>query len=99
MLKTLKPFLILFISAGFLWSCEDDLDLQPEDNRLTAETTFEDPASYKQFLAKLYAGLAVSGQEGPAGDPDLIGLDEGFSQYLRLYWSMQELTTDEAVIF
>jgi len=98
MLKTLKPFLILFISAGFFWSCEDDLDLQPEDNRLTAETTFEDPESYKQFLAKLYAGLAISGQEGPAGDPDLEGLDEGFSQYLRLYWSMQELTTDEAVI-
>src|SRR6056297_2608500 len=98
MLKTLKPFFILFISAGFFWACEDDLDLQPEDNRLTAETTFEDPESYKQFLAKLYAGLAVSGQEGPAGDPDLIGLDEGFSQYLRLYWSMQELTTDEAVI-
>ena len=71
MLKTLKPFFILFISAGFFWACEDDLDLQPEDNRLTAETTFEDPESYKQFLAKLYAGLAVSGQEGPAGDPDL----------------------------
>ncbi|TDN87629.1 SusD-like starch-binding protein associating with outer membrane [Salegentibacter sp. 24] len=98
MLKTIKPFLILFISANLFWACEDDLDLQPEDNRLTAENTFEDPASYKQFLAKLYAGLAVSGQEGPAGDPDLVGLDEGFSQYLRLYWSMQELTTDEAVI-
>lgn len=30
--------------------------------------------------------------------PDLQGLDEGFSNYLRLYWKMQELTTDEAVI-
>lgn len=98
MIKSLKPFLIFFISAGLFWSCEDDLDLQPEDNRLTAENTFENPESYKQFLAKLYAGLAISGQQGPAGDPDLVGLDEGFSQYLRLYWSMQELTTDEAVI-
>lgn len=98
MIKSLKIFLILFISAGFFWSCEDDLDLQPEDNRLTAENTFESPESYKQFLAKLYAGLAISGQQGPSGDPDLVGLDEGFSQYLRLYWSMQELTTDEAVI-
>jgi len=98
MLKTLKPILFLFISASFFWSCEDELDLQPEDNRESAEITFEDPAAYKQFLAKLYAGLAVSGQEGPAGDPDLVGLDEGFSQYLRLYFMMQELTTDEAVI-
>lgn len=98
MLKTLKPFLFLFLSAGLFWSCEDELDLQPEDNRQSAEITFKDPAAYKQFLAKLYAGLAISGQEGPAGDPDLEGLDEGFSQYLRLYFMMQELTTDEAVI-
>ena len=26
------------------------------------------------------------------------GIDEGFSQYLRLYWKMQELPSDEAVI-
>jgi hypothetical protein len=49
-------------------------------------------------LAKLYAGLALSGQEGPAGQPDIAGIDEGFSTYLRQYWKAQELTTDEAVI-
>ncbi|MDT0676698.1 RagB/SusD family nutrient uptake outer membrane protein [Autumnicola musiva] len=96
-----NKFKIVFLTIfglAIIWSCEDELDLQPEDNRESAESVFEDPAAYKQFLAKLYAGLAVSGQEGPAGNPDLAGLDEGFSQYLRLYWSMQELTTDEAVI-
>lgn len=98
MFNKLKIFLIIFASITLLWSCEDQLDLQPEDNRLSAEASFEDPAAYKQFLAKLYAGLAISGQDGPAGNPDLIGLDEGFSQYLRLYWKLQELTTDEAVI-
>lgn len=90
-------FLVLFC-LGFLWSCESKLDLQPEDSRQTAEAAFQDPAAYKQFLAKLYAGFAVSGQDGPAGDPDLEGLDEGFSQYMRLYWMMEELPTDEAVI-
>src|ERR687890_166063 len=50
------------------------------------------------FLAKIYAGLAVSGQQGAAGQPDISGIDEGFSQYLRLYWEAQELPTDEAVI-
>ena len=54
--------------------------------------------AYKQVLAKCYAGLAVSGQVGPYGNPDISGIDEGFSQYLREYWYAQELTTDEAVI-
>ncbi|MFV8224503.1 RagB/SusD family nutrient uptake outer membrane protein [Christiangramia aquimixticola] len=90
-------FLVLF-GMAILWSCESELDLKPEDNTETAASAFENPAAYKQFLAKLYAGLAISGQDGPAGNPDLSGLDEGFSQYLRLYWKLQELTTEEAVI-
>ncbi len=98
MLRTIKYIFFAFTIALFVQSCANDLDLQPEDNRLTADATFEDPASYKAFLAKIYAGISLSGQEGPAGDPDLAGLDEGFSSYLRLYWKMQELTTDEAVI-
>ena len=98
MLRTIKQILMVFAIVLFVQSCEDRLDLQPEDNRLTADAAFEDPAAYKQFLAKIYAGISLSGQEGPAGAPDLVGLDEGFSNYLRLYWKMQELTTDEALI-
>ena len=98
MLRTIKSFLVVFTFAFFMHSCEDRLNLQPEDSRLTGDAAFEDPASYKQFLAKIYAGISLSGQEGPAGAPDLAGLDEGFSNYLRLYWKMQELTTDEALI-
>src|SRR5205823_2281780 len=59
---------------------------------------FNDTSSYKAFLAKIYGGLALSGQQGPAGQPDIRGIDEGFSQYLRLYWEHEELPTDEAVI-
>lgn len=98
MLRTIKSVLVVFTLAFFMQSCDDRLNLEPEDSRLTAEVAFDDPAAYKQFLAKLYAGISLSGQEGPAGAPDLAGLDEGFSNYLRLYWKMQELTTDEAVI-
>lgn len=94
----IKTFFLIFLSLSILGSCESELDLQPEDNRQVPDQVLDDPAAYKQFLAKLYAGLAVSGQEGPAGNPDLLGLDEGFSQYLRLYWMLQELPTDEAVI-
>jgi starch-binding outer membrane protein, SusD/RagB family len=63
------------------------------------ETTyFDNPGSYRTFLAKIYSGLAVSGQQGPDGNGDIQGQNEGFSQYLRLFWEAQELPTDEAVI-
>ncbi|MEO8140758.1 MAG: RagB/SusD family nutrient uptake outer membrane protein [Gemmatimonadota bacterium] len=60
---------------------------------------FSNPAAYQQFLAKVYGGLAVTGQQGPAGNRDISSItDEGFSSYLRIYWEMQELPTDEAII-
>jgi tetratricopeptide (TPR) repeat protein len=80
-------------------SCVKDLDTIPIDpDVLTSATVFENPEAYTQFLAKCYAGLAVSGQQGPAGQGDVSGIDEGFGQYLRGYWYHQELSTDEAVI-
>lgn len=84
----------------FLSSCTNDLNQIPSDNgnAVTGEEFFKDPNSYKQFLAKLYAGLATTGQQGPAGSGDIAGIDEGASQYIRGFWLMQELTTDEAVM-
>lgn len=80
-------------------SCFDDLNVVPLDDDVeTSALIYQNPEAYKQVLAKIYAGLAVSGQEGPAGQPDIFGIDEGFSTYLRQYWKAQELTTDEAVI-
>lgn len=98
MLRTIKSILVVITLAFFMQSCDDRLNLVPEDERTNADAAFEDPAAYKEFLAKLYAGISLSGQQGPAGAADLAGLDEGFSNYLRLYWKMQELTTDEAII-
>jgi hypothetical protein len=78
-------------------SCESELDKEPITD-LTESQVFENPESYEQFMARIYAGLAVSGQQGPAGQPDIQGIDEGFSNYLRQFWKHQELTTDEAII-
>lgn len=92
------PILIAAL-ALILTSCSKDLDTEPIDPDVTtAADVFEDPAAYKQVLAKLYAGLALSGQQGPAGNADISGIDEGFGQYLRGYWYHQELPTDEALI-
>ncbi|NOY94873.1 MAG: RagB/SusD family nutrient uptake outer membrane protein [Chlorobi bacterium] len=80
-------------------SCTKDLDVIPLDpNIVTSATVYDSPEAYKEGLAKLYATFALSGQRGPAGLPDIEGIDEGFSNYLRQYWNCQELTTDEAVI-
>lgn len=98
LLKWITPLLVLF----FYTSCS--LDIAPkDDDAFTNEDFFKDPNSYKEFLAKIYAGLAVTGQKGPDGDSDFgdaasSGINEGFSQYLRGYWQLQELTTDEAII-
>ena len=78
-------------------ACTDDLNRQPFYD-LTSATVYNTPANYKNVLAKCYAGLSLSGQQGPAGQPDISGIDEGFSTYLRQYWQLQTLTTDEAVI-
>jgi hypothetical protein len=97
-----KSIILFFTIAGFALifsSCLGDLDTRPLDGReLTAADVFDDPASYQQFLAKLYAGLSVTGQQGPHGMPDVSGIDEGFSQYLRAMFHHQVLSTDEAVI-
>lgn len=90
----------LFILALTMSSCVDELDqLAPEDgNQITGEEFFSEPGSYIAFLSKLYGGLALTGQNGPAGSPDISGIDEGESQYIRGLWVLQELTTDEAII-
>lgn len=93
-LLSLSSFLLLFLTI----SCTDELNTKPEGAEQTADEVFSDPDSYKNFLAKLYAGLATTGQQGPAGAGDVAGIDEGFSSYLRNYWNFQELTTDEAII-
>jgi len=66
---------------------------------VTEANIFNDPSSYRAFIAKVYTGLVITGQQGPNGRPDLDpSFDEGFSSYLRLYWEAEELPTDEAVI-
>ncbi len=100
MFRTNFNLILLLILAGmFVWtSCIDDLNTSPiDDDELTADIVYDDPENFREVLAKLYAGLAVTGQEGPAGNADIDGIDEGMSDYIRQYWVHQELPTDAAV--
>jgi len=74
-------------------SCFNDLDLEPAYG-LNSIAVYENPDNYIHVLAKIYAGLAISGNQGPAGNPDILGIDEGFSQYVRVLWNLQEISTD-----
>lgn len=88
---------ILATVALLLASCTKDLDRQPKYGN-TAASLYVNLAGYKSVLAKTYAGLTLTGNSGPDGSGDIAGIDEGFSSYIRQYWSAQELSTDEAVI-
>lgn len=97
--KNIKIYVVLVFAGLFaLTSCLNDLNTIPLDDEVTSSATvYDNPDAYRQVLAKCYAGLATTGQEGPAGRPDVGGIDEGFSSYLRGYWNLQELSTEEAI--
>ena len=92
-MKKLRNILLILSGLVFIvTSCTKDLDTVPLDkDEITSALVYDNPESYKQVLAKLYAGLAVSGQQGPAGQADISGIDEGFGQYLRGFWYHQEI--------
>ncbi len=82
-----------------LASCAKKLDLFPQ-NDLTPEKAYSTPEGYKAVLAKIYGTLSITGNRGPAGDPDIGGgLDEGSQvAFIRMFFNCQELPTDEAVV-
>src|SRR5256884_7458521 len=63
---------------------------------VTSANVFNDPNSYRAFLAKIYGGVIVTGQPGAHGKADIGGIDEGFGGYLRVFWDLQGVPTDEA---
>ena len=79
-------------------SCAKKLNVTPT-NDITAASVYATPAGYKQALAKVYGAFALTGNTGGTGSPDIstqIISDEGNSDFLRMYFNLQELTTDEA---
>jgi len=96
-LTTARLGVVAILLVGAAAACNNDLTVQPKST-ITSANIFSDTGSYRAFLAKIYSGLVITGQSGPDGNPDIGGIDEGFSQYVRGYWQLQELPTDEAII-
>jgi hypothetical protein len=91
----------LFVAAGLvsavamLASCTKDLNRNPS-NTATAANVYSTRAGYKEALAKVYGAFALTSSTG-SGNSDLGGIDAGTSDFIRLLWDAQELSTDEAV--
>ena len=96
-MRIMKTMTLFVASALLIGVTACDVTTEPKST-VTEANVFNDTQSYEAFLAKLYAGLTVTGQQGPHGNSDFSRLDEGFSHYGRMWWSLQELPTDEAVL-
>ena len=93
-----KLIFVLSLSA-IITSCHDDLNQSPIDpDSFTEEDVFASVDEARGALAKLYASLALTGQQGPSGNADIADIDEGFSQFSRMLFNLNEITTDHAVV-
>ncbi len=81
-----------FIVALGATSCVNDLDVDPTINPSTSMVFERD-----QTFAKIYANMALTGQQGPAGMGDIADIDEGTSDFSRQLWNMNQLPTDETL--
>lgn len=88
---------LVLLLGSILSACTKDLDRLPT-NDITSEVVYANPQGYKQAFAKVYGAFALTGNNGPAGNGDVQGIDEGTSDFLRLMWWVQEISTDEAVV-
>lgn len=79
-------------------SCHKDLDLQPL-NANTADKQYSTSAGYKQALAKVYGSYSLVSSTGVGNsDVNIAGItDAATTDFLRAYWNLQELPTDEAI--
>ena len=97
MIKYSKYWCGLITVTFLLTACHKNLDRFPP-NDITSAQLYTSELGYKQVLAKVYGSMALTGNNGPAGSGDVAGIDEGTSDFLRLFWKAQELSTDEAVV-
>lgn len=92
----IKTTLLIVLFAVCFSSCFDHLDRFPPGETIGEDvySTFE---GYQSAIAKVYAAYALTGNEGPAGKPDIDESDEGGNaDFLRMFFNVQVLVTDEA---
>lgn len=93
-----KYITIFLLAAAALTSCTKNLNRDPA-NTNTANDQYSTRAGYKQVLAKVYGSYALISSQGTGvSDINVAGIsDVGETDFLRLFWNVQELTTDNGL--
>ena len=89
MKKYIKIGVFAVIAALGMTACVNDLNVESIDpNNVSA-------ISPDQLLGKIYSTLGTTGQQGPAGNGDIEGLDEGTSSLYRMTYELNEFPSDQ----
>lgn len=75
-----KNIYIILAAIITMVSCTKDLDRLPT-NETTSDQVYATAEGYKQAFAKVYGSMALTGNNGPAGNGDIQGIDEGTSDF------------------
>ena len=97
MKKNIFKIIAIIVPVLMFASCTD-LNITPE-NTSSSGIVFSTFDGTKGALAKVYGAYSTTGNQGPAGKPDLpiVGIDEGSNaDFLRGWFNHQELPTEEA---
>lgn len=96
-MKNIYKYLLSLALLLFISSCTDDLNQDPLDGLIDREDeVFLRPGAYTNAIAGVYGNLVLTGPNGPESS-NLGGIDAGFSQYMRVWWYFQNMTTDEVI--
>jgi hypothetical protein len=82
-------------AALMVTSCVKDLDVKSIDPNYFLPSDLTSKEAKKQALAKIYAGFITRGQNGD--DNDINSSDANFTCFIRAWWNVQELSTDEVI--
>ncbi|MDE5695772.1 MAG: RagB/SusD family nutrient uptake outer membrane protein, partial [Alistipes sp.] len=90
-----KHILFALCAALSFTACIGDLEQNPlSDTTVSNGEIYSNPTYRMGQLAKIYGGFTLVGQSG-AGNADIQVGDAGASEFLRAWWSIQTLSTDE----
>lgn len=91
----------IFTAVALLFaSCVKDMDkMVLSDTAYTPDKAWREESTYQEFLAKIYAGFALTGNQGPYGYDDISNGDTGETAWLRSWFTLQEFCTDEMRVF
>lgn len=90
-IKNIIPAAFMALTLGGTTSCVGDLDV---DNINPQQVSTPDNDA---VLNKIYSNMVLTGQKGPADNPDIDGIDEGTSSFARELFYLNELPSDEAL--